>query len=210
MIAFIPARRGSQRLPRKALADLGGKPLIQWTIEAAKAADRFERILVSSDDPDVLGLASDLDVMADWRLPEFCRDHVTLDTVLRWYDFTMPVYVLLPTSPFRSAASIRAAYAAFEAEPVAAGLLSVVLAEPPDHALTVEAGRVVIGPAFHVHRAALPPAYRHEGGHLIRTRHAGPIIAFVPPPEEVLDINTPADLDFAEWMLSKRAPAARI
>jgi 3-deoxy-manno-octulosonate cytidylyltransferase (CMP-KDO synthetase) len=50
VIAIIPARYGSTRLPAKPLADLLGKPMIQWTYERARAATTLSRIIVATDD----------------------------------------------------------------------------------------------------------------------------------------------------------------
>ena len=50
IIAMIPARMGSTRLPMKNLALLGGKPLMYYAIQAAKKADIFDRIIVNSED----------------------------------------------------------------------------------------------------------------------------------------------------------------
>ena len=54
VVAFIPARLGSQRVPKKNLRILGGKPLIAWSIEAAKASGVFDEIYVNSE-ADILG-----------------------------------------------------------------------------------------------------------------------------------------------------------
>jgi len=56
-IAIIPARGGSKRIPRKNIVDLGGKPMIAWTIEAALNSNRFERVLVSTDDEAIAEVA---------------------------------------------------------------------------------------------------------------------------------------------------------
>ncbi|MEC4747775.1 pseudaminic acid cytidylyltransferase [Methylomicrobium sp. Wu6] len=52
-IAVIPARGGSKRIPRKNIKPFCGKPMIAWSIEAAKASGLFERIIVSTDDADI-------------------------------------------------------------------------------------------------------------------------------------------------------------
>jgi CMP-N-acetylneuraminic acid synthetase len=59
MIAVIPARGGSKRIPRKNLVEFGGRPLISWTIEAAVESDLFERVLVSTDDAEIAALAEE-------------------------------------------------------------------------------------------------------------------------------------------------------
>jgi len=57
LIAVIPARGGSKRIPHKNIIGFMGKPLLAWTIEAARAADMFERILVSTDDQKISEIA---------------------------------------------------------------------------------------------------------------------------------------------------------
>ena len=52
-IAVIPARGGSKRIPRKNIKNFCGKPMIAWSIEAAKATDLFDRIIVSTDDQEI-------------------------------------------------------------------------------------------------------------------------------------------------------------
>ena len=56
-IAVIPARGGSKRIPRKNIKDFCGKPMIVWSIEAAKASALFDHIIVSTDDNEIAELA---------------------------------------------------------------------------------------------------------------------------------------------------------
>src|SRR5437762_1090466 len=56
-ICVIPARGGSKRLPRKNVVDFFGKPMIAYSIEAANACKRFDRVIVSSDDAETLAVA---------------------------------------------------------------------------------------------------------------------------------------------------------
>ena len=53
VLAIIPARGGSKRLPRKNILDLGGKPLIWWTINAAKKSKYIDRVIVSTEDSEI-------------------------------------------------------------------------------------------------------------------------------------------------------------
>ncbi len=74
-LGIIPARGGSKRLPRKNLSLLGGRPLVAWAIEAARGAKRLDRLVVSSDDEEVLEIASRCDArMALKRPGELSRD----------------------------------------------------------------------------------------------------------------------------------------
>lgn len=56
-IAIIPARGGSKRIPKKNIMDFCGKPMIAWTIDAAIKSEKFERIIVSTDDQNIADTA---------------------------------------------------------------------------------------------------------------------------------------------------------
>jgi|SRR3989338_1527699 len=56
-IAIIPARGGSKRIPRKNIKGFCGKPMIAWSIEAAKVSGLFDRIIVSTDDDEIAEVA---------------------------------------------------------------------------------------------------------------------------------------------------------
>lgn len=56
-LAVIPARGGSKRIPRKNIKDFCGKPILAWSIEAAKASNCFDRIIVSTDDREIADAA---------------------------------------------------------------------------------------------------------------------------------------------------------
>src|SRR3954447_10997895 len=59
-LAIIPARGGSKGVPRKNLKLLGGKPLIQWSIDSACASRRLDRFIVSTDDEEIAEAARTL------------------------------------------------------------------------------------------------------------------------------------------------------
>jgi CMP-N,N'-diacetyllegionaminic acid synthase len=124
IVALIPARAGSKRIPGKNTKLLGGKPLIQWTIEAAHASEVFARIYVFTEDYGIAqtvmtrtsvgvrmrSAASALDDAADivW-----VRE--ALQT-LGWNEGITPdaFAILRPTSPFRTADTIRRAWQKFQ------------------------------------------------------------------------------------------------
>ncbi|WP_418113761.1 acylneuraminate cytidylyltransferase family protein [Vibrio scophthalmi] len=107
VIAIIPARGGSKRLPRKNILPLGGKPLIGWTIEAAQNSVYVDEIFISTDDQEIADIASQFGV----AVPELRPDYLSTDTsttqsvifyTLEKYCKDADVVVLLqPTSPFR-------------------------------------------------------------------------------------------------------------
>lgn len=59
IVAIIPARGGSKRIPRKNIVDFCGKPLIAWTIEAAQKAGVFDAIVVSTDDEEIASISKE-------------------------------------------------------------------------------------------------------------------------------------------------------
>src|SRR5512146_273093 len=70
ILALVPARGGSRRVPRKNLAVLGGRTLVRRALETALAAGCFETVALSSDDEEILAQADGLDVVAVRRPAE--------------------------------------------------------------------------------------------------------------------------------------------
>ena len=105
-LAIIPARGGSKRLPRKNLLDLCGKPLIAWSIEAALKSKYISKVIVSSDDEEILNIAKEYkadfikrpDELASDTATTFDALNHTLENVEK-YDY---VVLLQPTSPLRT------------------------------------------------------------------------------------------------------------
>ena len=116
MFALIPARGGSKGIPKKNIKDLNGKPLIVWTIEAAKKSKYIKKIIVSTDDDEIAKIA--LNNGAD--VPFLRPDNLASDNAkaIDNYIYSIPLYedhykakidefvVLLPTSPLRLAEDI--------------------------------------------------------------------------------------------------------
>jgi CMP-N,N'-diacetyllegionaminic acid synthase len=114
-VAFIPARAGSKGLPGKNKKDFAGKPLVQWSIDQAKETKLFDKIIVSSDDTDIIVMADKAGVIPHERHPELATDEATINEVL--YDFFVRpenkckhVCLLNPTSPLRLPEDIQAMY----------------------------------------------------------------------------------------------------
>jgi pseudaminic acid cytidylyltransferase len=75
VIAVIPARGGSKRIPHKNVKEFCGKPMIAWAIEAARASELFERIIVSTDDARIAEVAAAWGAEAPFvRPPELSDD----------------------------------------------------------------------------------------------------------------------------------------
>jgi len=67
--ALVVARGGSKSVPRKNLRPLGGKPLIAWTLEAARASRRLTRIVLSTDDPEIAAVGQQWGVETPFLRP---------------------------------------------------------------------------------------------------------------------------------------------
>lgn len=115
MIALIPARAGSKRIPGKNTRALAGQPLLNYTLAAAKASGVFTRIVLASDDPMAFGVSE-----AGGGVKFFVRESVSdAQADILWIRPVLHEYrheafaILRPTSPFRTAATIRRAFAQF-------------------------------------------------------------------------------------------------
>ena len=112
VLAVIAARGGSKGLPGKNLADAGGKPLIAWSIESAKQSQYIDRLILSSDDADIIDVAKSWGCDAPFVRPKELagdtakiEDALThaLDTLEDQYDYLV---LLQATSPLRAAEDI--------------------------------------------------------------------------------------------------------
>lgn len=79
IIALIPARGGSKRIPRKNIVEVGGKPFIAWTIEAAKKSRYISRIIVSTDDAEIAEVAKKYGAEVPFMRPQEIADDLTPD-----------------------------------------------------------------------------------------------------------------------------------
>ncbi|MBN1521871.1 MAG: acylneuraminate cytidylyltransferase family protein [Candidatus Aureabacteria bacterium] len=108
IIAVIPARAGSRRVPGKNIRAIEGQPLIVFSIKAAKYCRDIQRIIVSTNDRDVSAIAEKENVEVMWRPDELATEHTSTLDVLKDVYFRLkkdssPEYVILlqPTSPLR-------------------------------------------------------------------------------------------------------------
>lgn len=105
-LAIIPARGGSKRLPRKNVLDLCGKPLIAWSIEAGLKSKYIDKLIVTSDDEDILFISKKYGSDIIKRPEELSNDTTTTFDALKHtidnlekYDY---IVLLQPTSPLRN------------------------------------------------------------------------------------------------------------
>lgn len=116
VVALIPARANSKRFPGKNTRKLGDHPLIAYTIAAAQRAGIFDKILVCSDSKAIIGLAHEYKVESHLRAASGDGE-ADIDWVQPLLEDMDPPYdafaILRPTSPFRTAESIRWAWQMF-------------------------------------------------------------------------------------------------
>ena len=165
-LGIVPARAGSKGIPGKNLQDLGGRPLVQHTLDAAKGARSLTWTLVSSDNSSVLQLAKAAGLHALERPDNLATDDATMSEVvlhaLSWaekqFGAVDDLVLLQPTSPFRTSEDIDNAWAAY-AEGAHESLISVCsVTQHPAECLLLDA-------KGHPHPVKLPAHGSGDGRH---------------------------------------------
>ncbi|WP_018132198.1 acylneuraminate cytidylyltransferase family protein [Effusibacillus pohliae] len=112
VLAIIPARGGSKGVPRKNIRCVAGKPLVAWTIEEAKKSKYIDRLILSSEDPEIISIAREWGCEVPFVRPyELAQDDTpgiepvlhAMQVLPEEYDY---VVLLQPTSPLRTAQDI--------------------------------------------------------------------------------------------------------
>jgi CMP-N,N'-diacetyllegionaminic acid synthase len=226
-LAVIPARGGSKGVPRKNVTMVGGKPLIAWTVEAAREARRVGRVVVSTDDAQIAdvarGYGAEVPVL---RPAALARD----DTpgvepalhIVEWLDANEryrpdAIVLLQPTSPLRTANDIDAAVVLMETRRAAAVVgVTPATMHPAWMKRIDEDGVLADVPGLTQAerlRQHLDPLYVINGAIYLcardvlvtrRSFYAERTIAYVMPAERSLDIDSPWDLRVADLELAAR------
>ncbi len=226
-LAIVPARAGSRGIPHKNRAQVGGKPLIAWTIAAARLSLRVDRVLVSTDCEEIAGLAKQLGADVPFlRSADLARDDTPgiapiLDALDRWERLgnAEPGWVvqLQPTSPLRTAADIDAALHVAETCDADSVVSVVASSQPPEWTQRIDIeGRLrpfLSTPVAPKRRQELAPSFGLNGaisaarpdGLRERASFLGPdTAAYVMPAERSIDVDTPLDLEIADFLLRRR------
>lgn len=108
-LCVIPARGGSKRIPRKNIKNFCGKPMIFWSIDLALKSKCFDKIIVSTDDPEIAVLAKCYGADVPFMRPKTLSDDNTatvpvISHAIKWQIkyHQKPIYVccIYPTAPF--------------------------------------------------------------------------------------------------------------
>lgn len=216
IIAIIPARAGSKGIPGKNMALCGGKPLVQWSIEAAQKAKRVSMTVVSSDSPGVLALASSMGVIAQGRPAKFAADDSSTEDVigyvLRQTGVPDVVVLLQPTSPVRTGLEIDQAIQLL----VEGGWNSVVSLCRSHHLLWGPTStKPDIEPRYDVlARSTRQQVWQYtENGSIyvftgkhwetMHNRLGGNMGRYIMPEESLLQVDTPLDLYLVDKILER-------
>lgn len=228
ILAFIPARAGSQRIQNKNRKPLCGKPLLAYTIEAAKKSQYINRTVVSTNSDEIAGIARQYGAEVPFLRPDeiSAADSTEMeffDHALKWFreneNYEPDLIVLLyPTSPFRKTASIDRAIEEILRHPEADSLRSIKKCSEHPYKMWVKEGEYLksfVGNAgckdmhtlsYHL----LPEVYIQNASIYItklstiinkRSPTGDIIIPFLMDESESIDINNPNDFMFAEMIM---------
>lgn len=221
ILALIPARGGSKRIPRKNIIEFCGKPMLAWPFEAACESGLFDTIHVSTEDAEIQvlaeGLGADVSIRRD---PSLADDVTPLLPLARWVLQAFDaqgrsfddLFILFPCSPLLRAEDLVAAYELYQAHGRQRNLLTICRA--PAYAewyyRRAENGSLIPltpGGAF-IRSQELKPAYYETGTFTIFSREwllgstnlndDTNYIGFELPPWRSVDIDEPADLEYAK------------
>ena len=218
VLAVIPARGGSKGLPNKNLQQLGGKPLLVWTIEAANQSKYIDRLILSSEDPTIIATAKAHHCEVPFIRPrELAADETSgVAPILHAlqqlpnYDY---VVVLQVTSPLRSAVDIDGAIAHCENEQAPACVSVVAVKKNPYWMYTLSDNRRLVpllGGKQYLRRQELPAVYCLNGAVYVarseflqqqQTFLTSETVAFPMPEERSVDIDRALDLSLAEQLI---------
>lgn len=225
ILCIIPARSGSKGLPRKNIRLLLGKPLIAWTIEAAKASSYIDTTIVSTEDAKIATLARKFGAEIPFMRPRrLARDNSKgMEVVLHamnWlenhgekYDLLM---LLQPTSPLRKCEDIDKAIE-FLFRKRAKAVISVCPSEHhPWWSITLTQAKRINkfekNKIINKNRQDLAVFYRINGAlylayvdylRKIKSFIGNQTYAYIMPQERSIDIDTTLDFEFAEFLMRK-------
>ncbi len=205
---------------------LAQKPLIQYTIDAAKTS-RLDELIVSTDSDEIAAVGNELGANVPFKRPAALATdsaksidvakHSLLTCEEKYRVEFDAIMLLQPTAPFRSTADIDEAIKIVESDPAIDSVISVVDVDAyhPARMKFIENGRLVDPPFCEAHenqnRQELTPMYIRNGAIyltkkniLLQNSYKGKnCMALVMPSERSVNIDTLKDFDYAEWVLSK-------
>jgi N-acylneuraminate cytidylyltransferase len=230
-LAVIPARGGSKRIPRKNIKAFGGLPMIAWSIRAANESECFDRIIVSTDDPEIAEVAKAHGADVPFTRPvELSDDHTGTIPVIAhaaaWQnqhgEQPTEICCIYATAPFVRAADLRTGLEVLRSTGAHYAFSVTSYAFPIQRAIRITTDQRVemFQPEhFNTRSQDLQEAW-HDAGQfywgraqawLEQTPLFSRASAPVPlPRDRVQDIDTPEDWQRAEWMFKAMQEGAKM
>jgi len=223
-IAVIPARGGSKRIPRKNIKDFCGKPMIAWSIEAAKNSGLFDRIIVSTDDVEIAEVAKQWGAEVPFMRPvELSNDYAgTTEVIAHATQWALDqgldldaVCCIYATAPFVQEADLKRGLEALESGDWAYAFTATDFAAPIFRSFkqNADGGIEMFFPEYFSTRSQDLPTALHDAGQFywgrpsdwlegkrIFDRHSVPVIV---PRWRVQDIDNWDDWKRAELIFNQ-------
>jgi N-acylneuraminate cytidylyltransferase len=223
-LVLIPARGGSKGIPGKNIKPLNGRPLIYYTLDAARAVASPENICVSTDSDEIICTAREYGLGIPFKRPDYLATDTasSYDVICHAIDFYEQrgmnydrVLLLQPTSPFRTETHIREALSLNQPELDMVVSVKIARANPYFTLFEENAEGFLIPskPGTFSRRQDCPTVYEYNGAIYImnvRSLKNGPpgsfakIRKYVMAEEDSLDIDTNFDWIVAEAIQSKK------
>ena len=224
MISIIPARGGSKGLPGKNILPLCGKPMIAYTIEAAKQSKYIDHVIVSTDDQKIAEIALQYGAEVPFLRPDFLASDTaqavdnyiyTIERLSKEWNTPIEEFVVLqPTSPLRIAEDIDGAIEMFMEKKAD----SVISYTPEAHPvrwhkyLDENNAFVDIFDTTIANRQDLKTSYYPNGAVYVfrfsmikeRKYYTDKSYGFVMPRIRSVDIDYKEDFDYVEFLMSRR------
>ena len=222
-LVIIPARGGSKGVPKKNIKPLNGKPLIHYTIEAARAVFHDDKIIVSTEDEEIKEIVEKIGLKVPFLRPtalatdETSTYEVLLDTIkqVEKTGYVPDTIILLqPTSPFRNAAHIQSAIKIFKKNLDVDMVTSVKETKANPYYLLYEEDKELYLKKFKItnftRRQDCPKVWELNGAIYIINKKSlivkpislfNKIIKYEMDEKSSIDIDSMLDFEFAEFLL---------
>jgi CMP-N-acetylneuraminic acid synthetase len=221
ILCIIPARGGSKRIPKKNIVKLQGKPLVNYTIDAALESNVFNKIVLSTEDVKIKKIALNTGIIVHDRKKELSKDNIGVlqvcNNIIEDFEKKREVFdyicILLPTSPLRTSEDIKQAFEKLKNSD-ANGIIGVTDYNiPPFWALKEKRGYVYpyFGQRFMVRSQELPEVFVDNGAIYIykldvfkkeNTWFCSKLISYKMPRIRSVDVDEDFDLKIADFILS--------
>ena len=221
LLALIPARGGSKGIPRKNIRSFCGKPLLQWSIDVALAAPSVDRVVVSTDNPEIAEIARAGGAEVPFiRPPELSSDTASgiapVLHVLQQLPDVSDLLLLQPTSPLRRVEDVEEMIALSQ-KIGSDAMVSVTPSSKHPAWMYALSPEQVMQPLLDIPDAScrqqLPPAYVLNGALYLASRSLLEqersfltinTVGYVMPPERSVDIDTLLDWQWGEFLMQRQ------